>query len=136
MKRFFIPPLAPILLAILAALCVLFEEGLPGDDAPKRAAFILIFASIPLYFVFLAINSVDLILQRFAARLYFTLYGFILLALSAFYFLVFYRSDVDGSAILFPSIIAIGVAIFTTIPMTLIGQLFKKPNKALELMAG
>jgi hypothetical protein len=136
-KRFFVPPLLPVLFLMLLALWVVIDEtkssprifdGRP-DNAPRAAAMFLLYLTPIFYIIFTFFNFIDAQFDRFTpqaswiASLSFSGLIFILL------FIMLYIPEVDSSA--FPALgMAMLTAVFIILPMTLLRRLlFTKPYK-------
>ena len=135
-KRILIPPLIPVLLLAILAIWVIIDEtqsaprmidGRP-DNAPTRAAGILFYVAPILYLPFGFLNLVDSAFDRFSNRVGWTASVGICILLSTFLTAIFYRPDVDSSAL--PVVgFAILVSFIILMPMSLLRRLVLSPRK-------
>ena len=137
LKRLLLPPLLPVVLLALFAVWTILDETLSApkvlaarpDNAPRNAAFILIFLAPIFYVLFGILNGIDSVFDRFSGRNAWAATGGICLLLSALLSTIFYRPEVDSSSI--PGVgIATLTCLFFLVPMTLIRRRMLSPNKA------
>lgn len=138
LKRLLLPPLLPVVLLALFAVWTILDETLSAppkvlaarlDNAPRNAAFILIFLAPIFYVLFGILNGIDSVFDRFSGSNAWAATGGICLLLSALLSTIFYRPEVDSSPI--PGVgIATLTCLFFLVPMTLIRRRMLSPNKA------
>lgn len=77
LKRFMIPPMIPLLLLIALCICTFIDEskGPPriinghADNAPRRAALIIIMVSPLTYIIFCVLNLIDTLTDHLPGKL-------------------------------------------------------------------
>ena len=135
-KRILIPPLIPVVLLAILAMWAIFDEtqsapemidGRP-DNAPIRAAGILLCMAPFLYIPFGLLNLVDSVFDRFSSRVGWSASVGICILLSTLLTSVFYQPDVDTSA--FPGVgFAVLASFMFLMPMSLMRRFILTPHK-------
>ena len=136
LKRILIPPLIPVVVLAILAMWAIFDDtqstpnmidGRP-DNAPIRAAGILLFMAPFLYIPFGLLNLVDSVFDRFSSRVGWSASVGICILLSTLLTSVFYQPDVDTSA--FPGVgFAVLASFMFLMPMSLIRRSILTPHK-------
>ncbi len=106
MKKFFIPPLAPALMALAVSAWTIWDEtsnvpprminGEP-DDSPRFAALFLAFLTPVFYLMFGLLNLIDSISDRFRSPLPWLASGVMTMVISILLSKIFYIPNVDTS---------------------------------------
>lgn len=108
MKKFFVPPILPVLTVLALCLWTAWDETSNGpprmidgepDDAPRFAAVFLIVLTPVLYVVFALLNLIDTCFDRLRRPFSWLASGVITAVLAVLMSKVFYVPEVDSSPV-------------------------------------